>query len=104
MTTMEATMATTPELPLKYEVDYPEELSRWLIFVKWLLAIPHLLILIALGLASLLIQLIAFFAILFTKRYPRGLFEFVVGVERWSLRASAYIGLMRDEYPPFSLD
>jgi len=104
MTTLEATMATTPEFPLKYEVDYPERLNRWLPLVKWLLAIPHLLILIAPGLASFVIQLIAFFAILFTKRYPRGLFDFVVGVERWSLRVSAYIGLMRDEYPPFSLD
>jgi hypothetical protein len=90
--------------PVRYDLEYPERLNRWLPLIKWLLAIPHLLILIALGLASLVIELIAFFAILFTKRYPRGLFDFVVGVERWSLRAEAYIGLMRDEYPPFSLD
>ena len=98
----EATVAAAPGYPLRYDVDYPEELSRWLIFVKWLLAIPHTIILWALGVASGVIGFIAFFAILFTKRYPRGLFEFVVNVNRWSANVLAYTGLFRDEYPPFS--
>jgi hypothetical protein len=86
------------------EVDYPEELSRWLIFVKWLLAIPHYLALALLGIAAAVVLFIAFFAILFTKKYPESLFNFVVGVQRWALRVTAYVYLMRDEYPPFSLE
>lgn len=98
----EATVAGAPGYPLRYGVEYPEELSRWLIFVKWLLAIPHLIILWALAIAAGVIGLIAFFAILFTKRYPRGLFDFVVNVNRWNANVGAYTGLFRDEYPPFS--
>ncbi len=90
------------EYPLRYDVEYPEQLSRWLIFVKWLLAIPHLLILYALLGVAGVIQFIAFFAILFTTRYPRSLFDFVVNVYRWQANLYAYVGLMRDEYPPFS--
>jgi hypothetical protein len=88
--------------PVRYDVEYPEELSRWLIFVKWLLAIPHFIILYALGIASFVVGVIALFAILFTKRYPRGLFDFVVNVNRWSANVDAYVGFLRDEYPPFS--
>jgi hypothetical protein len=88
--------------PLRFDVEYPEELSRWLIFVKLLLAIPHFMILWALGIAAGVMGFIAFFAILFTKRYPRGLFDFVVNVNRWSANVDAYTGLLRDEYPPFS--
>jgi len=90
--------------PVRYDVEYPEELSRWLIFVKWLLAIPHFIILYALGIASFVVGVIALFAILFTKRYPRGLFDFVVNVNRWSANVDAYVGFLRDEYPPFSLE
>ena len=89
--------------PLRFDVEYPEELSRWLIFVKLLLAIPHFIILWALGIAAFVMGFIAFFAILFTKRYPRGLFDFIVGYRRWDYRVNAYTGLLRDEYPPFSL-
>jgi hypothetical protein len=88
--------------PVTFDVDYPERLSRWLIFVKLLLAIPHFIILWALGIAAGVMGFIAFFAILFTKRYPRGLFDFVVNVNRWSANVDAYTGLLRDEYPPFS--
>ena len=88
--------------PLRFDVEYPEELSRWLIFVKLLLAIPHFIILWALAIAAGVMGFIAFFAILFTKRYPRGLFDFVVNVNRWSANVDAYTGLLRDEYPPFS--
>jgi hypothetical protein len=98
----EATVARAPGYPLRYDVEYPEELSRWLIFVKWLLAIPHFIILYALSVAAEVISFIAFFAILFTKRYPRGLFDFVVNVNRWNANVGAYYGLFRDEYPPFS--
>ena len=94
----------TGSYPLTYNVEYPEELSRWLIFVKWLLAIPHFLIVYALSIAASVISLVAFFAILFTKRYPRELFDFVVGVNRWNANMTAYVSFMRDEYPPFSLE
>ena len=98
----ETTVAAAPEYPLRYDVEYPEELSRWLIFVKWLLAFPHFIILYPLGIASSVVGFIAFFAILFTKRYPQGLFDFVVNVNRWGANVGAYYGLFRDEYPPFS--
>lgn len=91
------------EYPVTYEVDYPEELSRWLPLVKWLLAIPQYVVLFALLIVAMVVGLIAFFAILFTKQFPRGMFDFVVGVNRWSNRVNAYTGLLRDEYPPFSL-
>ncbi|TAK55345.1 MAG: DUF4389 domain-containing protein, partial [Dehalococcoidia bacterium] len=90
--------------PVRYDVEYPEHLSRWLIFVKWLLAIPHFVIVYFLALAWEVVTFIAFFAVLFTKKYPEGLFKFSVGVRRWQANVSAYVGLLRDEYPPFSLD
>lgn len=90
--------------PVTYEVQYPESLSRLLIFVKWLLAIPHFIILYALGIAAAVVWVIAFFAILFTAKFPEGMFKFMVGYFRWSANVTAYVGLMRDEYPPFSLD
>jgi hypothetical protein len=95
-------MAQATTYPVTYDVEYPEELSRWLIFVKWLLAIPHWIILAALGMAQGAITFVAWFAILFTGRYPRFLFDFVVNVYRWSANANAYVTLLRDEYPPFT--
>jgi hypothetical protein len=90
--------------PVTFEVDYPENLSRWMIFVKWLLAIPHIIVLAFVYVAALVVWVIAWFAILFTGRFPRGLFDFLVGVNRWSLRVNAYaLLLLRDDYPPFSL-
>ena len=92
-----------PEYPARLNIEYPERLSRLLIFVKWLLAIPHLLILALLGLVAFLVYVIGWFAILFTGRLPRGMFDFLVGYGRWGLRVNAYILLLRDEYPPFSM-
>jgi len=90
------------------ELPYPDvknDLNRWMPLLKWLLAIPHYIILWFLWIAAMVCVVIAWFAILFTGRYPRGLFDFVVGVYRWSLRVAAYaILLTTDRYPPFSLD
>lgn len=92
----------SPPYPVTYEVAYPERLSRWLIFVKWLLTIPQLIVLYFLQLATGFVTFFAFFAILFTGKFPRGLFDFNVNVYRWGANVSAYVGLLRDEYPPFS--
>jgi hypothetical protein len=90
------------------EIDFPDvhqNLNRWLPLVKWLLAIPHYIILFFLAIASIIAVIIAWFAILFTGQYPRGLFDFVVGVGRWWLRVDAYAFLLvTDRYPPFSLN
>jgi len=88
--------ATAASYPLRYDVEYPERLSRWLIFVKWLLIIPHVVVLYVLALVAYLLTVVAWFAILFSGRYPEGLFKFVVGVFRWSANVNAYILLMRD--------
>ena len=99
--------STDEEQAVHIEIPYPDarnDLNRWLPLVKWLLAIPHYIVLIFLGIAALVVVMIAWFAILFTGRYPKGLFDFVVGVMRWSLRVNAYaILLTTDEYPPFAL-
>jgi hypothetical protein len=84
--------------------DAPRDLNRWLPLVKWLLAIPHVVVLIFLHIAVLIVVIIAWFAILFTGRYPRGLFDFVEGVFRWNNRVVAYAFiLVTDRYPPFRL-
>jgi uncharacterized protein DUF4389 len=90
---------------LDYEYpDTPRELNRWLPLVKWLLAIPHFLVLVFLWIAALVAVIAAWFAIVFTGRYPRGIFAFVEGVLRWTQRVVAYAFLLvTDKYPPFSL-
>jgi hypothetical protein len=90
-------------------LDFPtpngEELSRGLPLVKWFLAIPHYVVLFFLFIAALISVIVAWFAILFTGRYPRSLFDFVEGVLRWHNRVIAYAFiLVTDEYPPFSLE
>lgn len=98
--------STVEHQAVHLEVDYPEaeRLNRWLPLVKWLLAIPHYIVLAILGLIVALVTIIAWFAILFTGRYPRGMFDFVVGVGRWGTRVWAYAFLLvTDAYPPFSL-
>jgi hypothetical protein len=85
--------------------DVPRDLNRGLPLVKWLLAIPHYIVLAVLGIGAFIAVVIAWFAILFTGRYPRSLFDFVVGVFRWALRVTAYAFLLTtDRYPPFSLE
>ena len=115
-----------PDYPGTLHVDYPERLSHWLPLVKWLLAIPHLILvglfvggwgwgwgenwagddIWGLGIAGLvgILVVIAGFVLLFTGSYPRSLFDFTLGLDRWVFRVVAYVGLMRDEYPPFRLD
>jgi hypothetical protein len=89
------------------DVPYPDakkDLNRWLPLVKWFLAIPHYIVLFFLGIGAFVAVIIAWFAILFTGRYPRGLFDYVVGVLRWGNRVGAYaFWLVTDEYPPFRL-
>jgi hypothetical protein len=94
----------TGAYPVRLEVEYPERLSRWKIFLRWLLAIPHFIILYLLEIVIGVLTLIAFFAILFTKKWPRGMFDFVVQIQRWVVNVSAYVIMLRDEYPPFSGD
>jgi hypothetical protein len=99
--------STVEEQAVHLEIDYPDveaDLNRWMPLVKWLLAIPHYIILFFLGIAAAVVVIVAWFAILITGQYPRGLFDFVVGVGRWWLRVYAYAYLLvTDRYPPFSL-
>jgi hypothetical protein len=99
--------STDDERLYHIEISYPkaeEELHRWLPLVKWLLAIPHYILLSLLAIAALVAVIIAWFAILFTGRYPKALFNFVEGVFRWALRVVAYAFLLAtDRYPPFGL-
>jgi Domain of unknown function (DUF4389) len=92
-----------PDYPVRLEIDYPQRLSRLLIFVKWLLAIPHLIALYVLGIVAYAVLIIAWFAVLITGRYPRALFDYLVGFERWRARVGAYLLLQTDAYPPFKL-
>lgn len=112
-------LAAEPDDPARFDVAYPDELNRWLVLVKWLLVLPHsILVGIFLGTGNGgwddgtggypgLITALVFFAgvsLLFADRYPRGLYPFVVGLDRWVARAAAYVFLMTDRYPPFRLD
>ena len=99
--------STDEEQAVHIEVDYPDaerDLNRWLPLVKWLLVLPHYIVFAFLAVVLLAITVIAWFAIVFTGRYPRGMFNFVVGWNRWALRVSAYAFMLTtDRYPPFSL-
>ncbi len=99
--------STVEEQSVHLDIDYPEvntDLNRWYPLFKWLLAIPHYIVLSVLAVGAFFAVILAWFAILFTGTYPRGLFDFVVGVGRWQLRVAAYAWLLvTDRYPPFSL-
>jgi hypothetical protein len=99
--------STDEKQSLTLELTYPDatrDLNRWLPLVKWLLAIPHYIVLFFLYIAVFFMVIAAWFAILFTGRYPRPLFDYIVGVGRWALRVQAYAFLLvTDKYPPFRL-
>lgn len=100
--------STDEEQNVHLELDYPDverDLNRWLPLVKWFLAIPHLIVLVVLGIGAVFAVIGAGFAILFTGRYPRAIFDFIEGLLRWALRVEAYAFLLvTDEYPRFSLE
>jgi len=99
--------STEDEQGVHLEIDYPDvksDLNRWMPIVKWLLAIPHYIILCFLGIGAMFVWIFAWVAILVTGQYPQSLFDYVVGVGRWALRVEAYaVLLVTDQYPPFSL-
>jgi hypothetical protein len=94
---------TSSDYPVRLEVDRQPEYNRFLPLVKWLLAFPHYIVLIFVGIAALVAILISFFAVLITGRYPRGMWDFVTGTHRWGMRVAGYVLLLTDQYPPFSL-
>ncbi|MXZ63206.1 MAG: DUF4389 domain-containing protein [Chloroflexi bacterium] len=89
--------------PVTFDVAYPEAPSRWLILVRWLLALPHYLVLTFLGFIAGVVWFVSFFTILFARTYPDSLYRFMVGAHRWSLNVNAYV-MFLDRYPPFSMD
>jgi hypothetical protein len=99
--------STVEEQSVHLEIDYPDvktDLNRWMPLFKWLLAIPHYIVLAFLAIGAVIAVIFAWFAILLTGQYPKGLFDYVVGVARWGLRVNAYAFLLvTDRYPPFSL-
>jgi hypothetical protein len=84
-------------------VAYPQHLDRWKPLYKWLLAVPHYVVIAALAVAAFLAFVVGFFAVVFTGKYPHGIRDFLVNVYRYILRVQAYAGLLTDQYPPFSL-
>jgi len=96
-----------PDYPVKYNVDYPEKLSRGILllrtFLGWIyVGIPHGVCLGLYGIAAAVVMFIAWWAVLFTGKYPKGMFDFVLGYFRWGARVGAYMGFMTDKYPPFT--
>ena len=89
--------------PAVLAIEDPGEMNRWLPLVKWLLVIPHFIVLSLLWIGVFVVHIIAFFVVLFTGRWPEGMRDFVVGVMRWSTRVNAYVYFLTDAYPPFSL-
>ena len=96
--------AELADYPVQADIQRQEEYARWMPLVKWLLAFPHYIVLLFLAIGAFFAGVAAFFAVIFTRRYPRGLFDYMVGVLRYGLRVSAYVLLMTDRYPPFSLE
>lgn len=96
--------STDEEQAVHLNLERPERLNNFMPLIKWLLALPHYVALVVLGAVGVVATVIAWLAILFTGKYPQGMFDFVVGVARWSLRVQAYMLILAtDEYPPFRL-
>lgn len=94
----------TVSYPVQYQIETPDRLSRWLWLFKWLLLIPHLIVLWLLYIGAAVALFIAWIVVIITAKYPRGLFDFILGVHRWYFRVYAYGYHMTDRYPPFSMD
>jgi hypothetical protein len=90
--------------PARVNVEDPGEMNRWLPLVKWLLAIPHFIVLTFLAIAVYVVLIITFFVVLFTGKWPEGMRDFVVGVLRWGTRVTGYVVFLTDAYPPFTLE
>ena len=97
------TLDDDPAYPARLTIEYPERVDRWRPLVAWLLAFPYVFVAGLLAFAAAVLVFIAFFAILFTKEYPRGFFEFVEVALRWTYRGNAYIYFLVTKYPPFAL-
>ncbi len=96
------------EYPVKFDVEYPERLSRGILLLRfffgWIyVGIPHGVCLAGLSIAVFFVQIIAWFAVLFTAKYPKGMFDFVLGYWRWWNRVQAYFNFLTDKYPPFTM-
>ncbi|BCO59202.1 membrane protein [Mycobacterium intracellulare] len=98
------TLASRPDYPGDLAVDYPERLKNWAVLVKWLLAIPQVLLCWSMEAPLQVLCVIAALALLFTGTIPRGAFDLLMGMVRWRYRVAVYVSLMRDEYPPFRMD
>lgn len=95
--------ATSSGYPVNIEMDHQDEYSRFLPIVKWLLLIPQYFVYFFVVIGAMFVAFAAFFAVLFTAKYPRGMWDYMVGVQRWGLRINAYAYFATDKYPPFSL-
>ncbi len=100
---MEQPVAAKPEYPITVGVAYPEKLSRLSTFFRGILVIPQSFVLMFVGVVASILMFFAWFAILFTGKFPKGFFDFVAGYLRWSTRVNGYNSLLTDKYPPFSL-
>lgn len=98
------TLAPRPDYPGDLAVDYPERLKNWAVLVKWLLAIPQVLLCWSMEAPLQVLCVVAAVALLFTGTIPRGMFDLLMGIVRWRYRVAVYVSLMRDEYPPFRMD
>lgn len=98
------TLASAPDYPGDLVVDYPDRLKNWAVLVKWLLAIPQILLCWSMEAPLQVLCVIAALALLFTGSIPQGAFDLLMGMVRWRYRVAVYVSLMRDEYPPFRMD
>jgi Domain of unknown function (DUF4389) len=96
-------MGEEPQYPVRTHFQYPQKIARWRPLVQWLLAIPHVIALYFVAIGAFIAYVIAWFAIVFTRKFPEGLFDFIAGYMRWNSRVIAYYLWMTEEYPPFGL-